>query len=432
MNRIIILITALIFLNQCSFNENSRIWKDKENKLETQKNIKKVFVEDKKITTEFNQELKLDLSKIKFNDKITEDKNNYGSQNYEGLINKIGNYKFSKFEDVNQLNFKPIFLDDGLIFFDKKGSIIRYNDKSKVLWKKNHYSKSEKKLRPKLDFVQDGENLLITDSIAKYYSVNINSGELNWSKNNIYPFNSDIKKYKNKFFVIDYKNTLRCFNVNDGNECWNLKTEDSFTISSSKFSLIVINDKVIFSNSIGDITAVDIETGVIIWQLPTQSSSIINETYNFKISKLVSDGNSIIFSNNKNEFHSIDVKTGTINWINEINSNITPIITGNLIFTVSNEGYLIVIEKNKGNIIRVTDLFNNYKLKKRKNIKPVGFVIGKTNLYLTNTDGKMIVADLSLGNIKKIEKISGDFISRPFIFNQNLFVIRNGSIIQYN
>ena len=432
MNRIIILIIALIFLNQCSFKENSRIWKDKENKLDAQKNIKKVFLEDKKITSEFNQELKLDLSIIKFNNKIIDNKNNYGSQNYKGLIDKIGNYKFSKFEDINQLNFKPIFLDDGLIFFDKKGSIIRYNDKSKVLWKKNHYSKSEKKLKPKLNFVQDDENLLITDNIAKYYSVNINSGELNWSKNNIYPFNSDIKKYKNKIFVIDYKNTLRCYNVSDGNECWNLKTEDSFTISNSKFSLIVISDKVIFSNSIGDITAVDIETGVIIWQLPTQSSSIINETYNFKISKLVSDGNSIIFSNNKNEFHSIDVKTGTINWINEINSNITPIITGNLIFTVSNEGYLIVIEKNKGNIIRVTDLFKNYKLKKRKNIKPVGFVIGNTNLYLTNTDGKMIIVDLSLGDIKKIEKISGDFISRPFIFNQNLFVIRNGSIIQYN
>ena len=432
MNRIIILIIALTFLNQCSLNENSRIWKDKEKKLEAQKNIKKVFLEDKKITTEFNQELKLDLSIIKFNNKITDNKNNYGSQNYEGLIDKIGNYKFSKFEDINQLNFKPIFLEDGLIFFDKKGSIIRYNDKTKVLWKKNHYSKPEKKLRPKLDFIQDGENLLITDSIAKYYSVNINSGELNWSKNNIYPFNSDIKKHKNKIFVIDYKNTLRCFNISDGNECWNLKTEDSFTISNSKFSLIVINDKVIFSNSIGDITAVDIETGVIIWQLPTQSSSIINETYNFKISKLVSDGNSIIFSNNKNEFHSIDVKTGTINWINEINSNITPIITENLIFTVSNEGYLIVIEKNNGNIIRVTDLFKNYKLKKRKNINPVGFVIGNTNLYLTNTDGKMIVVDLSLGDIKKIEKISGDFISRPFIFNQNLFVLRNGSIIQYN
>jgi hypothetical protein len=44
----------------------------------------------------------------------------------------------------------------------------------------------------------------------------------------------------------------------------------------------------------------------------------------------------------------------------------------------------------------------------------------------------MILVDLSIGNIKAIEKVSGDFISRPFIFSQNLFVIRNGSIVQYN
>ena len=432
MNRIIILIIALFFLNHCSLNDKSRIWKKGEDKLESQKNFKKVFEEDKKIETEFNQELKLDLSSIIPNNKISDNKNNYGSQKYDGLTIKSGNYKFSKFADVNQLNFKPIFLDDGLIFFDNKGSIIRFNNNQKVLWKTNHYSKSEKKLRPKLNFVLDGENLLVFDSIAKYYSIDINTGELNWSMNNIYPFNSDIKKHKNKIFVIDYKNTLRCFKVNDGSECWNFKTEESFTISNSKFSLIIINDMVIFSNSIGDITAIDIKTGLITWQLPTQSSSIINETYNFKISKLVSDGNSIIFSNNKNEFHSIDVKTGTINWINEINSNITPIITGNLIFTVSNEGYLIVIEKNKGNIIRVTDLFKYYKLKERKKIKPVGFAIGNTNLYLTNTDGKMIVVDLNLGVVKRMEKVSGDFISRPFIVNDNIFVIKNGSIIQYN
>jgi outer membrane protein assembly factor BamB len=431
-NRLIILIISLFFLNQCSFNENSRLWKDQKEKLETQKNIKKIFSEDKKITTEFNQKLKLDLAKIKTNNKIIDNKNDYGSQNYDGLINKIGNYKFSKLKDINQFNFKPIFLNDGLIFFDQKGSITRYNDAQKVLWKQNYYSKVEKKLKPKLNFVLDGENLVITDSIAKYYSVNVNSGELNWSKNNTYSFNSEIKKSKNKIFVVDYKNTLRCYNINDGTECWNLQTEDSFTISNSKYSLIIISDMVIFSNSIGDITAVDIETGLIIWQLPTQSSSIINETYNFKTSKLVSDDNSIFFSNNKNEFYSVDVKTGTANWINEINSNLTPIISGNLIFTVSNKGYLYVVEKNQGNIIRITDLFKNYKIKKRKDIKPIGFAIGGTKLYLTNTDGKMIIVNLNLGNVIDIEKIAGDFISRPFIFNQNLFIITNGSIVQYN
>ena len=432
MTRVIILIISLILLNHCSLNENSRIWKDKEKKLKTQKNIKKVFSKEKKISSEFNQELKLDLTNIKTNNKIIDNKNNYGSQKYGGLVKKIGTYKFKKFEEINQINFKPIFLNNGLIFFDKKGSIIKYNKNQKILWKKNYYSKAEKKQNPKLNFALDNENLLVTDSIAKYYSLNINSGKLNWSKNNTYPFNSDIKKFNNKIFVIDYKNTLRCYNIIDGSECWNLKTEESFTISRSKLSLIIIEDMVIFSNSIGDITAINIETGLIIWQLPTQSSSIINETYNFKISKLVSDGSSIYFSNNKNEFYSVDSKNGIINWKSEISSSITPLITGNLILTVSEDGYLIVIEKDKGNIIRVTDLFKNYKFNKRKKIKPIGFAIDDTTLYLTNSNGKMILADLSIGNIKTIEKVSGDYVSRPFIFNQNLFVIRNGSIVRYN
>jgi len=429
-NRLATIIIALFFLNQCSFNENSRIWKEKE--IKNNKNIKKIFSLEKKITAEFNQELKLDLSKIRTNNKIIDNQNNYGSQEYNGFINKIGNYKFSKLDNINQLNYKPLFLNDGLIFFDNKGSIIRYDNNQKVLWKTNHYSKSEKKLKPRLNFVLEEENLLVTDSIAKYYSVNINTGEVNWLKNNTYPFNSEIKKNKKKIFVIDYKNTLRCYNINDGSECWNLPTEDSFTISNSNFSLIIINDMVVFSNSIGDITGVDIESGIISWQLPTQSSSIINETYNFKISKLVSDGESIFFSNNKNEFYSIDIETGTIKWINKINSNLTPIISDNLLFTVSNDGYLYVVEKNKGNIIRVNDLYINYKTKKRKDIKPIGFAIGDTKLYLTSTDRKMIIVDLSHGNIIGSEKVSGNFASQPFIFNQNLFIIRNGSIVQYN
>ena len=431
MNKLIILILALFLLNNCSSKEGSRIWKDKKNESET-KNIKKILVEEKSIVKEFNPELKLDLTKISINDQIIINKNNYGSLNYEGTLDKIGKYKFSKLDNINNLNFKPIFLKDGLIFFDNKGTIIKYNEKQKIVWKSNHYSKSEKKLKPRLQFVLDKENLLITDSIAKYYSININSGKLNWSKNNTYPFNSEVKKLKDRIFVVDYKNTLRCYSKFDGSECWNLQTEDSFTISDSQYSLIVDNDMVVFSNSIGDITAVDINTGLIIWQLPTQSSSIINETYNFKVSKLVSDGNSVFFSNNKNEFYSIDLKTGTTNWINEVSSDVTPIVSGNLIFTISEEGYLYVIEKNKGNIIRITNLFKKYKIKKRKNVNPIGFSIGGTKLYLTNTDGNMIVADLSIGNIIDIKKMSSEFISEPFIFNQNLFMIRNGSIIQYN
>ena len=432
MNKLISILIALIFLNNCSFNEDSKIWKNKEKNFSQKENIKKIFADEKYDVAEFNKGLKLNLSNIKTNNKIYDNKNNLSSQTYDGNLNKIGNYKFSKFDEVDNLNFEPIFLLDGVIFFDKKGTIIKYDSNNKVLWKKNYYSKPEKKLKPKLNFVLKDETIIVSDNIAKYYSINLENGELNWLKNNIYPFNSNIKTYKNKFFLVDYKNTLRCFNIEDGSECWNLQTEDSFTISNSKHSLVIIDELVVFSNSVGDITAVDIVSGLITWQLPTQSSNIINETYNFKNSKLVSDGNAIFFSNNKNEMYSVDAKTGVVNWINNLNSNIRPVIVGNLIFTVSNEGYFYVIEKKNGNVIRVTDLFINYKIKKRKDIQPIGFAINDKNLYLTNSDGKIIVSDLSDGSVIKIQKVANGLVSEPYIYDNNLFIVRNGSIIKYN
>ena len=419
-------------MNNCSLNENSGIWKDKQKENLNQNQIQSVFSKKTILVKEFNQNLNLKLSNIKTKNSITGNHNNYGSQNYDGKLNKIGSYKFSKFESTYQINTVPVFFDNGVIYFDKKGSIINYDHNKKILWKKNFYTKQERKLYPKLNFYLDQNNLLVTDNIAKFYSVNINTTELNWSKFNKFPFNSDIKKYKDKFFVIDYKNILRCYRIKDGSECWNLQTEDSFTISNSKYSLIVIDDKVIFSNSIGDITAVDVNKGTLIWQLPTQSSNIINETYNFKTSKLVADNNSIYISNNKNQFYSIDVKTGTTNWISDINSHLTPVIIGNLIFTISNKGLLYVIEKNKGNIIRISNLFSTLKEKKRNSIYPIGFSVGNKILYLTNSDGKMIIANLESSEVVKIIKVTSNIISKPLIFNNYLFLITNGSIIQYN
>lgn len=434
MSKIFVLIITLIFLNNCSFSEKSRVWnsKNKDKDFTSQENLKQLFVEEEEILTEFNPELAINITKINVNNKTTNNRNDYGSQSYKGILKKEASYNFSKLENINYLDFKPAFLSDGLIFFDKNGTIIRYSNEKKIIWKNNYYSKAEKKLKPKLFFAIDNETLLVADNIAKYYSIDINTGELNWSKKNIYPFNSEIKNNKKNFFVIDYKNTLRCYNIKNGSECWNMQTEDSFTISGSKFSLIILNDLVIFNNSIGDITAVDIESGLINWQIPTQSSSITNKTYKFKISKLVSDGKSIFFSNNKNEFFSIDVKTGTINWINKINSNITPIISENLIFSVSNNGYLFVVQKNKGNIVRITDLYKNDKKKEREKIISIGFVIGKNNLYLTDNYGRMVVVDLKFGKIVKEMKISGKLVSEPFIYNRKLFLIKNGSIIRYN
>ena len=432
MIRFIFSFFTFVLLISCSLNEDSKIWNNKEKDILKKENTKKILSDEKKFVRELNPSIKLNLTNIKKSNKINHKTNNFGSLNYLGYLKKKSYYKFSKFNDIDNINSRPIFLDNSIVFFDNKGTIIHYNNKNKFIWKKNYYSKSEKKQNPALNFASNNKYLIIVDDVAKLYSLDIETGNLLWSKKNKYPFNSQIKIHGDKFFAIDYSNTLKCFKLIDGSECWSFLTEDSFTLSNTKYSLVISNDLVIFSNSIGDITAVNISDGSMVWQTPTQSSKNIKENYNFSMSKLVIDEKDIYFSNNKNQFYSIQTETGNINWVNEINSNLMPIIIGDFIFSVSNDGYLFVLQKKLGNIIKINDIYKNYKIKKRKNIKPVGLIIGGNKIYLNNSDGTMHIIDLQLSKVVKIEKISGNLISKPYIYNGKLYVVKNGAIIKYD
>ena len=432
MNKIIVFFICIFFVNGCSLNKNSKFWTISENiSEENNSNFKKIFVEDEAFDKEFNANVSINLGD-KFNDNFKNKDyfNNDGRLNYNGALKKSSRYKFSKIKNFYQFEPKISFVNKNIIFFDNKGSILKFDEKSKLIWKKNYYSKSEKKLKPILQFANDGDTLVVADNIARYFALDIKSGDQLWSKNNLAPFNSQIKIYENKFFIIDYSNTLRCFSLKDGKELWNIKTENSLIKSQKKLSMVIVNDLLYFKNSIGDISAVDIKEGELLWQLPTQNRLIYESAFSLETSDLITDGKTLFFSNNKNQFFSIDLETGSFNWENKVNSSLRPSLVGNYIFTISLEGYLIVIEKNSGNILRITDVFTGYKNKIRKEIKPVGFVVGKKNIYLTTDHGRLMVIDVKSGRTNSILKIDNDKISRPFVLEKNLYVIKDKAIIK--
>ena len=432
MNKLSLLILILLLANNCSINKKySFLGKDKLNIEEINK-VKKILTRNVREEKEFNSTLVIKVLDDKFIKSFDNGQNNIGQQSYEGNLERIGKYSFSKFDDFEYIDVSPIFYKEHVIFSDNKGAIIFYDQNQKVIWKKNFYNKNEKKLRPRLNLATKKNILVVTDDVNKYYAINIETGNIIWSKNNIVPFNSEIKVIGNNFYVVDYKNILRSISIKDGSELWNLKTEESLTKSNTKISIVFDKEKIYFNNSIGDITAVNIKSGKLMWQLTTQSKNISSNAFLLSNSKLVLSDDSIYFSNNRNEFYSIDTNTGLINWKNEINSYLRPVVIGKFIVTVSDKGYLYMINKTTGNIIRINDLHKDYKKKKRKEIFSSGFVVTQNKVYLTNNDGKLIVAELDTGAITSINKISRDKILQPYLNNNNLFLIRNGSIIRFN
>ena len=399
--------------------------------VENNKNSKIIFEKSKPITKELNPNLKIKLTKLTKGEVfLGNNTNNTGNINFETNFSKTSNYKFASIKEFDFNQPELIFTEDeSIVFFDGKGSIFKINKDLKEIWKVNHYTKREKKLKPIIFFSQTKNRLIAADNLSKVYLIDLKNGNLIKSIESNAGFNSNIKISNDKFMIVDLNNTIRCFSINDGKEMWNFETENPFIKSRKKLSLITKGELVFFINNIGDLTAVNINNGSLFWQTPTQSNVIYQDAFTLENSDLVFANDSIYFSNSKNEIFSIDARTGIVNWKQTVNSSLTPTIIENFIFSVSEEGYLFVLENKTGNIIRITDMLKNIKDKKNR-IKPTGFVIARNIMYLSLNNGRLIKANVSTGEVLSIHKLSGSKILRPNIFNGHMYILKNNAIIK--
>lgn len=423
----------LLFLLGCSFDTKSKIWTEDKKIEEVKKNIINVFEEKKIVENEFNTNLFIKTNVLeKKSNRPNYLTNNLGVLNFNSKIEKLSKFRFSKIENFEYFEPELIFDGENFVFFDDKGNLIKFNNNFQIVWKKNFYSKKEKKLKPILTLSTYKNNLIVFDNIGKFYSINLETGNLIWLNNNDNPFNSQIKISDDKIYTVDLNNILRCFSVENGKEIWKFASENTFLKSNKRNSIIIKDSKVFFNNSLGDIVAISASDGSLLWQTPTQSSSIYENAFSLIMSDLVAKNDNLIFSNNRNEFFSVNLKNGILNWKQEINSKIRPLFYNEFIFTISKEGYFFVIENKTGNILRITDIFSNFDIKKRYKIEPVGFIAGIKKLIVTTNNGRLLKIDIESGKTEKILKIDNEQISRPFVFNKKIIMVKNNSIVRVN
>ena len=432
MNKNFCLVIFFIFLIGCSIDNKSGIW-SKNEKIKSANQYKDIIFEDnKEVSQELNKNIKIYLKdKYTLNNKKNYYNNNTGIKNYDGNLKQIKKIKFSKIKNFSK--FKPdiLFSKNGNIyFFNSKGTVIKFSKNLEVIWEKNIYSKKEKKLNPLLNLAIEKNTLVLTDNLSNYYALNILNGDLLWRKTNSAAFNSEIKIADNKIFTVDYDNILKCFSIENGNLLWEYQTENTLIKSTKKTSLVLNENKVIFLNHTGDLNTLD-QNGNLIWQTPTSKSIIYEDSFTNIYSDIVLDNNTIYFSNNKNEFFAVSLDTGSVKWRKKINSSVRPTITKDLIITIADNGFLIILDKKNGKLVRSTNIKTKIKKKKWDDLVNNGFLVGKNKIYLS-TNGKLNIIDLSDGLSKKIVDLDKKFIARPYIYEKSMYILSSNQIIKYN
>ena len=432
MNKNFCLVIFFIFLIGCSIDNKSGIW-SKNEKIKSANQYKDIIFEDnKEVSQELNKNIKIYIKdKYTLNNKKNYYNNNTGIKNYDGNLKQIKKIKFSKIKNFSK--FKPDILysnNGNIYFFNSKGTIIKFSKNLEVIWEKNIYSKKEKKLNPLLNLAIEKNTLILTDNLSNYYALNILNGDLLWRKTNSAAFNSEIKIADNKIFTVDYDNILKCFSIENGNLLWEYQTENTLIKSTKKTSLVLDENKVIFLNHTGDLNTLD-QNGNLIWQTPTSKSIIYEDSFTNIYSDIVLDNNTIYFSNNKNEFFAVSLDTGSVKWRKKINSSVRPTITKDLIITIADNGFLIILDKKNGKLVRSTNIKTKIKKKKWDDLVNNGFLVGKNKIYLS-TNGKLNIIDLSDGLSKKIVDVDKKFIARPYIYEKSMYILSSNQIIKYN
>ena len=443
------LIFFLIFIlfASCSFDNKSGIWsgsekaKKKASKLEKEQrrviDVVKVYTSETFFSKEIPAVKSVNLTKPKTNSfwKMS----GLNLQNFVGNIylsgidnnflkKKIGKNKFS----ISQVMASPLVFNDNIIFADDTGTIFSINQRGKINWKKNIYKKIYKKIYKHLSFSIYKDKIYIADNIGFIYVISSESGKLIWLKNYEIPIKSNIKIFDNKIFVINQDNRLLCLDIEKGSKIWDVRSISSF-IKSQNFLALAISKEgdLITLNSSGDLLKVKANNGQVYWSLNTTSPTAALDNVFFKSSEIVISDNDIIFSASSLIF-SINLSNGYLNWQIDIGTKNTPIIDGNNIFLISDNGYYVNLDRNSGKIIWSTNILKILK-KKKQMTQITGFIMGSGKIYATTLNGYLIVCSAVSGNIEYFKKIGNQITAAPIINDGSLYILtENSRILGFN
>ena len=354
MIKIIFLTAVVIFLNNCSFDNKTGIWTGSDELVKkkeiTNQNLEIIF---KKQNNSIKEKL-LSSSKILKFDKPKLVKK--WSQSYQNNFNNIGNTSFlnkgnyKKLSKISrsQINENILVYQNNLFFSDFKGNIGIYSlDKNQLIFKYNFYKKKIKKTKKNIKLIIKDNFIIAADNLGYIYSINYKKNKLKWAKNYLVPFRSNLKIIDKTLFLSDEKNKIILIDINNGNKIDEFYTQPSKTVSNFENNLAIDSNKnLIFLSTNGSLHSLNLI-----------NQKKINWIQNFKSeNEIIFNANPITISNDKlmistDSYISLLNPNGLKIWDLKIDTNISPIISGNTIFTINKDNYLILIDSDNGEII---------------------------------------------------------------------------------
>ncbi len=245
----------------------------------------------------------------------------------------------------------------------------------------------------------------------------------------------------NRIYVIDVDNQIIAFNTQTGQQDWSYRgiVEPARIMRAS--SPAVSGDTVIAPFSSGEVVALRASNGQPVWNQVlsrTSRTSALSEIRDIAGRPVISRG-FVYAVGHSGVMQAMDIRTGQPRWTLPIAGVNAPLPVGDVVYMVSKNGELTVVNRDTGAVYWTRDL-NEGRVRQEggvfgfwdRTVRPEwsGPILASNRLVLVNSDGEAVAFDPKTGAQTASIRLGGAAYLAPIAYNGQLYVLTdNGDLV---
>ena len=340
--------------------------------------------------------------------------------------------------------WQPVVYNNFLYTLSNTGTIRCYNlikkDKQRSLvWS----SEINKEISPKpiksiqggLSINEQGNIVYATTGYGYLIALDSKTGKQLWKYNFNTPLRSAPIIYKNNIIIVGINEKI--YNIDSINHqiIWGYGANKSESVVARNISPIIKNNIVIAPFSSGELVALNIDSGKIIWKKQIgfgRTTLTIKNNLNSIVASPLIKNNTMFVANSFDVFMALNINTGNIIWQKKLGVIKTPSLLNDWIFILDENNKLLVLQASTGKIKWTRNLINFTKEDDVINYSSPFFI--NSQLSIVSNQGFLYQFDKNTGeqinsyNLYDKELETG----LPIIINNYMYVYTNyGYINKY-
>ncbi len=279
-----------------------------------------------------------------------------------------------------------------------------------------------------------GDKVFVSSGYRTMTALDQATGAVIWTSPVEVPIHGAPTVSGTRVYVVDVENQLYAFNVATGLQDWSYRGIPEPARTMRAASPAVTGDTVIAPFSSGEVVAVRASTGQSVWQQVlsrTSRTSALSEIRDIAARPVISRGMVYAISHS-GVLSAMDIRSGAPKWTLPIGGVSAPLPVGEVVYVVSKEGELTVVNRDSG-LVYWTRNLNEGRVRQEgglfgffdRTVRPSwsGPILASNRLVLANSEGEVVAFNPKTGELLSTLKVGAPVYVAPSAYNGALYVL---------